>query len=247
MKKSWVFVQCVVVLLVVAFLFMPPLEQGREDARRMQCLNNIRNIGMAIQNYAVDHSGDIPATEAGEPPHSWRVDLLQYIEQSGLRDRYNEAQQWNVGENQEIAKSTIQVYQCPSAPVPTTTDGYALTAYATITGTDAMWDKKKSLNLGEISGGDGLSQTLQIVEACGQNIAWSEPRDVDLDSMRVGINLPGKAKGRSGSLLSSYHEGGVNVIFGDGSARFLSETIDPKVLKKLCTATGGEKVSASDY
>ena len=247
MKKFWIFVQCVAVLLVVVVLFMPKVEQGREEARQMQCLNNMRNVGIVIQNYAIDHKEEIPATEAGDPPHSWRVELLPYLEQSTLRQKYDDTEFWNVGGNREIAKTQLPVYQCPSAPVPTTTDGYALTAFATITGTDAMWGKKKSLNLAEASKGDGLPHTLFIVEACGQNIAWSEPRDVNLDSMPVGINLPGKVKGRSGGLLSSYHEGGANVVFGDGSARYLSESIDPAVLKKLCTATGREAVSESDY
>ncbi len=219
----------------------------RFTARRIQCLNNIRNIGVAIQNYATVHRGDIPATEAGDPPHSWRVDLLPFLEEQGLHDRYQSDQPWNDEPNREIAKTRIRVYECPSAPLAVTSEGYALTGYATITGKNAMWGKKKSLNLEAVSKGDGLSQTLLIVEACGQNIAWSEPRDVDLDSMPIGINLPGKKVGHSDGLLSGYHGGGVNVAFGDGSARFLSETIDLEVLKKLCTATGDDMLSGADY
>ncbi len=246
MKKIWFFVQFVVALLLLVWLFMPGTQQARIGSRP-KCLNNMRNAGVAIQIYATDHRGDIPATEGGHPPHSWRVDLLPYLEQSALRQRYDDTEFWNVGENREITKSQLQVYQCPDAPVSTTSEGYALTAYATITGTNAMWRKKNSQQLSVISGGDGLSQTLMIVEACGQNIAWSEPRDVDLDSMRVGINLPNQKSGQPNSLLSSYHQSGANVVFGDGSARYLPESIDPEILKKLCTATGGEMLTGSDY
>ncbi len=247
MKKFWILFPLVSLSLLVMFSLLSRPRIGGRNTRQMQCLNNMRNVGMAIHFYTTEHEGDIPATETGEPPHSWRVKLLPYLEQQSLHDGYQFDQPWNEGPNHEIAETLIEVYECLSAPSSTTSEGFGLTGYAAITGANAMWGKKKSLNLSVISGGDGLSQTLMIVEACGQNIAWSEPRDVDLDSMQIGINLPEKAKGQSGGLLSSYHEGGANVVFGDGSARYLPESIDPEVLKKLCTATGGETVSGSDY
>ena len=83
-------------------------------------------------------------------------------------------------------------------------------------------------------------------ECSGLNIVWTEPRDIDTSKQKIGINLPGDRPGTSSSILSSYHRGGAYVTFADGHVQFLSETIDPKVLQALTTATGGEKVT-DDY
>lgn len=221
--------------------------RSREPSQSSQCLNNMRNLGVAVHNYATDNRGDIPAAAGSDPPRSWRVEILPLIEQQRLRETYNEELAWNAGENADVARFEIEVYQCPANPIQQTPEGFQLTGYAAVTGTNAMWAKQKSVSLDDVSRGDGLSQTLMIVEDCGQNIAWSEPRDVDLDSLSIGINLPGDKKGTSNGILSSYHRSGANVIFGDGSGRRLSQEIDPVILKKLSTATGGEVLTSEDY
>jgi prepilin-type processing-associated H-X9-DG protein len=84
-------------------------------------------------------------------------------------------------------------------------------------------------------------------ECSGLNIVWTEPRDIDTSKQRIGINFPGGRPGWSSSILSSYHRGGAYAGFADGSARFLSEKIDPKVLHALTTATGGEKLPPGSW
>jgi hypothetical protein len=87
---------------------------------------------------------------------------------------------------------------------------------------------------------DGTSNTIAVVEACGHPVVWTEPRDIDLDQQAVGVNLPGEQPGRSRGVVSSYHHAGGHVGLADGSVRFVSEQIDPNVLRALLTATGGE-------
>jgi prepilin-type processing-associated H-X9-DG protein len=47
--------------------------------------------------------------------------------------------------------------------------------------------------------------------------------------------------------FGSYHPGGANFAFCDGSVKFLKSTTDPRVLSALSTRAGGEVISASDY
>ncbi|MHC5541991.1 H-X9-DG-CTERM domain-containing protein, partial [Singulisphaera rosea] len=47
--------------------------------------------------------------------------------------------------------------------------------------------------------------------------------------------------------LFSFHPGGVNVLFGDGSVRFLKDTINVVTLRNLVTPNGGEVVSADSF
>ena len=89
---------------------------------------------------------------------------------------------------------------------------------------------------------DGTSNTLLVVEACGAQIVWTEPRDVDVAAQPTGINLKGAKPQQSAGWLSSYHSHGTQVLMGDGSVKFLSQRTDPSVLKKLATKDGGEEV-----
>ena len=87
---------------------------------------------------------------------------------------------------------------------------------------------------------DGTSNTLLALEACGTEIIWTQPIDVDSRSYKVSVNGPGELKGQSGSMISSWHYGGAQVLLADGSSRFLKNTIDANVLRCLLTADAGD-------
>jgi len=90
------------IIAVLASLILPGVQNARATARRMQCLNNMRNVGIAVQNYATNNNGRLPPlvrTEGNEasagPPVvtesrrqlPWSVFLLPYLDQTGLYDR----------------------------------------------------------------------------------------------------------------------------------------------------------------
>jgi prepilin-type processing-associated H-X9-DG protein len=78
-----------------------------------------------------------------------------------------------------------------------------------------------------------------VVEACGKEIIWTEPRDLPLEETPVGINLPGEKPLTSAGLFSSYHRQGAHVLMADGSVRYLSDRTSPEVLEAILTADGG--------
>jgi prepilin-type processing-associated H-X9-DG protein len=123
--------------------------------------------------------------------------------------------------------------------------GRFFTAYAAATGPMTAFPKSQALPPEQIT--DGKSTIILFGEASGLNIVWTEPRDIDTARLPVGINLPGCRRGDSHGTLSSYHRGGANVVFADGRVKYLSEQIDPSVLKALLTATGGEAVDDSRF
>lgn len=83
---------------------------------------------------------------------------------------------------------------------------------------------------------DGLSSTLMIVEACKLNIVWMQPRDIDAET----FTKVGDPNG-----IWSQHTGGAHILIADGSVRFLSTFVDPKVVKGLISKNGGEHIT--DY
>jgi prepilin-type processing-associated H-X9-DG protein len=57
---------------------------------------------------------------------------------------------------------------------------------------------------------------------------------------------PGNNAGANDELFS-FHPGGVNVLMGDGSVRFLKDSVSPVTLRGLVTAQGGEVISSDSY
>lgn len=76
----------VVIPIATLLFFMPPLEQSRQTARRTQCRNNLKQIGLAFREFHESHgrfpaaSGPLPNSDITGPPVSWRVALLPLLE-----------------------------------------------------------------------------------------------------------------------------------------------------------------------
>src|SRR4051812_39735494 len=93
-RRGFTLVELLVVIAIIGVLvalLLPAVQAAREAARRMQCANNLRQLGLACHNF-VDTRGMIPPTRTasgGFPPlnvpvnayNGWTVWLLPYIEQ----------------------------------------------------------------------------------------------------------------------------------------------------------------------
>lgn len=139
---GWIDLVVVIVLvLVIAGLILPALQRAQIPARRTMCLNHLRNLGTAMHNYGTAHHGRLPAygtflnNKDGKPVdgRSWIVDLLPYLDQSGIADRWNHATSWDnrthpfsglAGEaNYDLSQTSIAVLQCRDDPTIEYGDG----------------------------------------------------------------------------------------------------------------------------
>lgn len=238
--------------VVAALLFvasMPGVNSG-PVSKRSQCKNNLKQVGLAFTNIKqvngrlVDQASreDPIRHVSGAPPHSWRIAIAPYIDQAPLYSQYRFDRTWDSAENEEFALYNLAVYRCPSLPERLSRDAHRryYTAYAIVTGNGTAYPQGQGLKLQQIT--DGQSTTATVVEACGQQIVWTEPRDITLAALNVGVNLPGKQPYSSPGVWSSFHAQGAHTLFADGSVRFISQATDPAVLKALLTATGGDAV-----
>ena len=193
---------------------------------------------VGVWSYEEEHRL-LPQSVAGETPVSWRLRLLPFTNRAELLEQYDSTQFWNSESNTAVVKQPVHFLQCPSAGRPSDTDesGRYFTAYTMPVGRQrfGMTDSFDAIT-------DGQSQTLAIVEACGLNIVWTEPRDVHADEVSYGVNLKGATPFESPGLMSSWHPGGALAAFADGRVRFISQDIDPEVLQSLTTTSGAEDV-----
>ena len=127
------FLVLVAVIGILIALLLPAVHVAREAARRNQCMNNMKQIGLALDNYHHAHDSFPPAyipDENGDPMHSWRVLILPYLEQGYLYDEYDFSQPWDSPHNLQVTDVAIPIYQCSSETLPGSTD----TSYLVITG-----------------------------------------------------------------------------------------------------------------
>jgi hypothetical protein len=239
-RNAWIgfnfiaFVVCYFVFF--GFIYIP---HSPEASCRTKCKYNLKEIGFALRNLHDEQQSFVPVA-SGSPAVSWRVALLPYLDQKAVYDRYRVRSEWNSAENMPLAREILSVFHCPTNYYPKNTDGLWYTAYSMPSGAHSIGANPKGTKLGDIT--DGSSNTLLVVEACGTQIVWTEPHDVNIDSQPTGINLNGKHAGNSAGWLSSYHRHGTHVLLADGSVRFLPQTTDAGVLNKLATIDGGEQV-----
>ena len=224
------------------WFLLPTLGHPREAARRTQCKHHLNSIGLALHNYP-DTQSAFPSVASGDPLHSWRIDLLPYLDQQSVFNSYDFASAWNAGPNAKLAMHELRAYICPSSAYPKDSQGRWFTTYSMPTGSRTVGASSTGTAFKDIT--DGTSNTLLVVEACGSQIVWTEPRDVDAASQPTGINLNGAKPGQSAGWISGYHTNGAHALIADGAVRFLSAKTDPAVLKKLATVDGGEEVG--DY
>jgi prepilin-type processing-associated H-X9-DG protein len=215
-------------------LLLPATQAAREAARRSQCANNLKQIGVAMHNYH-DVNGAFPpayvADPNGKPMHSWRVLILPYVEGGPLYNRYDQSQPWDSAVNRQLLPQMPQTYGCPSSA-----PGGQNTSYVVVQGPETIFDADKRCKMSEIV--DGTSNTILIVEAPHANIPWTEPRDLDFAELSMIVNSGANSP-------HSDHPGGVQVLMADGSVRFLSKSISQQDLRALLTKAGGEVVSGS--
>ena len=227
------------VLCIVITLLSPGVIERREPSRRTQCKNNLKQIGLAMHNYH-DDNGSFPAAALGSPPVSWRINLLPYMEHAAVAEQYDRNQAWDSSQNLALQKKHMMPFACPTRPYQYDLQRRFLTSYVVPTSPGAIFGSAGGTPISEIK--DGTSNTLLTLEACGTEIIWTDPRDVDSSNGEASVNGPGTVKGKSSSMISSWHFGGAQVGLADGSVRFMDKNIDAVVLRNLITKSGGEQI-----
>lgn len=308
-RNGFTLVELLVVIAIIGILvglLLPAVQAAREAARRMQCTNNLKQIGLAIHNYESSikrlPAGSFPVNDA--TPHTV---LLPYLEGSNAFSLFNFSVSLNGSAlNSAAIRQTIPFYICPSSipRVGFTWAGH--TDYMQSMGANASYSNRtgpffraSAVRFADVT--DGLSNTAFFSEirrgpfvsgsslgviprtsneyySVATNLAdgsWNATNQATYDvavcdapatsawlyrglqyyrGLTVATfynhTLTPNSRLRDCSGISnghlaarSYHTGGVNVVRGDGSVTFVSDSIDAVTWRAFGTVAGGETVT----
>lgn len=125
-RSGFTLVELLVVIAIIGVLvglLLPAVQAAREAARRMQCSNNLKQIGLAVHNYADTHKRFPPGNITdgnccSVPSHTvWSVAILPFIEQGNLNARYDPTQPMESAVNSFLRQQKMPSYNCPSDPI----------------------------------------------------------------------------------------------------------------------------------
>ena len=191
---------------------VPAIQSSLEAARRVQCVNNLKQIALAMHNYhSANNAFPRPASldEKGKPLLSWRVAILPYLEQQELYDKFKLDEPWDSPHNKALLKEMPPVYPVPEP-------GQARAVHDELPGV-----RGKGRYLREGSGYRRRRRHRRHVE---HHHGRRGQGGRSLDQARRLVVRPGGGPVAVGA--GSPHPGGFNAAMADGSVRFFKNTID---------------------
>ncbi len=291
-RRGFTLIELLVVIAIIAVLIallLPAVQQAREAARRSQCINNLKQLGLALHNYHDNMNAFPPGwigVQSGVPnmqgPNgfAWGSHILPHLDQAPLYNRLNFGVSCLDPSNLVARQTALPAFRCPSDPstdiwslgqegnlsnilatLPTANyvASFGSQGFEDICATppfpaaqcvsNGMFYHNSATRMADAA--DGTSNTVFLGEhrtnnSLGWHSTWvgvvPQGDEAIARILAVSDHTPNHPALHIDDF-SSWHVGGVHLLFGDGRVRFVNQYIDSNLFKAIATRAGGEVTS----
>ena len=157
-RRGFTLVELLVVIAIIGILIallLPAVQAAREAARRSQCSNNIKQLGIGIHNYHDTYkmfpSGFVTTTYSDVGGWGWQTFILPFVEQQALYDSLAPNVNHIPAAPTDLTETEISGYRCPSSVANETNSqrgNHGTSNYAAVAGTDNShnWERTRTEN-----------------------------------------------------------------------------------------------------
>jgi prepilin-type N-terminal cleavage/methylation domain-containing protein/prepilin-type processing-associated H-X9-DG protein len=312
-RSGFTLIELLVVIAIIAVLIallLPAVQAAREAARRSQCVNNLKQIGLAVHNYH-DRCNALPGAELVYSGTSFSAlsHMLPGLEQMNVYNAINFSLGYGDLTNSTVLNTRIGSFICPSDVADPHPEYGGQSNYMADMGSWIVWQAAAGPNAGlappnGIFYGNSATRFADVTDGLSNTAFYSERIMADFTTgvvspiadvffspaapttnaqatqlcQAININSPASqfplfmgapwvngqhvflhvtgpntrscgffAYLRAIMPPSSRHPGGVNVLIGDGSVRFVKDTVNIATWQALGTRNGGEIISADSF
>ncbi len=196
-RHAFTLVELLVVIAIIGILvslLLPAVQAAREAARRMQCSNNLKQLGLATHNYLAAHSRLPLCLNGTAKPLSVHAYLLPFIEQTALYNQVDFKTSWNTPTNAVARGTAVPTFNCPSEASASMPAGWAGTNYRANQGSQILYAKpptdSSNINFGMPAPNgvfipDRSLKAAEITDGLSNTAAFSEHPYADFNNAAV--------------------------------------------------------------